>query len=118
MKFLSALKAVATWCAKNPKVVIEVADKVKKFKSEDKLEQLGEVVEELDKKIEKETIQATCSEEGRIVFACECGAEKYDEIPKTDHTYETVAEEQATTENNGKKVSSLRQRKYQQSQRC
>ena len=56
MKFLSSLKAVATWCAKNPKVVMEVASKVKKFKTEGKLEQLGDAIEELDKKIDSEVL--------------------------------------------------------------
>lgn len=56
MGVLSALKAVVPWVAKNSVVVMDVADKVMKFKTEGKLEQLGEVVEELDKKIDSEVL--------------------------------------------------------------
>lgn len=56
MGVLSTLKAVIPWVAKNSVVVMDVADKVMKFKTEGKLEQLGEVVEELDKKIDSEVL--------------------------------------------------------------
>ena len=56
MGVLSTLKAVVPWVAKNSVVVMYVADKVMKFKTEGKLEQLGEVVEELDKKIDSEVL--------------------------------------------------------------
>ena len=56
MGVLSTLKAVIPWVAKNSVVVMDVADKVLKFKTEGKLEQLGEVVEELDKKIDSEVL--------------------------------------------------------------
>ena len=56
MGVLSTLKAVVPWVAKNSVVVMDVADKVMKFKTEGKLEQLGEVVEELDKKIDSEVL--------------------------------------------------------------
>ena len=56
MGVLSTLKAVVPWVAKNSVVVMDVADKVMKFKTEGKLEQLGDAIEELDKKIDSEVL--------------------------------------------------------------
>ena len=53
---LSALKAVGKWVALNPDIVIDAADKVIKLKPEDKVNQLGAAVVELDQKIDSEII--------------------------------------------------------------
>ncbi len=53
---LSALKAVGKWVALNPDIVMDAADKVIKLKPEDKVNQLGAAVVELDQKIDSEII--------------------------------------------------------------
>lgn len=51
---ITALKAVGKWVVQNQDIVIDAADKVMKFKTEDKVEQLGAAVLELEKKIDME----------------------------------------------------------------
>ena len=51
---LSALKVVGKWVAQNPTIVMDAADKVMKLKPEDKVNQLGAAVLELDQKIDTE----------------------------------------------------------------
>lgn len=53
---LTALKAVGKWVALNPNIVMDAADKVIKLKPEDKVNQLGAAVVELDQKIDSEII--------------------------------------------------------------
>ena len=48
---LSALKVVGKWVVQNPSVMLDAADIVKKLKPEDKVNQLGAAVLELDQKI-------------------------------------------------------------------
>ena len=50
----SALKAVGKWVSKNPAFVMDAADRVIKVKTEDKVDQLGAAVLELDEKIDAE----------------------------------------------------------------
>ena len=52
---LSALRVVGKWVAQNPTIVMDAADKVIKLKPEDKVNQLGAAVLELDQKIDSET---------------------------------------------------------------
>ena len=51
---LSALKVVGKWVSQNPTIVMDAADKVMKLKPEDKVNQLGAAVLELDQKIDTE----------------------------------------------------------------
>ena len=53
---LSALKVVGKWVAQNPNIVMDAADKVIKLKPEDKVNQLGAAVLELDQKIDTEMV--------------------------------------------------------------
>lgn len=53
---ISALKIVGNWVAQNPTIVMNAADKVVKLKPEDKVNQLGAAVLELDKKIDDELV--------------------------------------------------------------
>jgi hypothetical protein len=53
---LNALKAVGKWVAQNPTIVMDAADKVMKLKPEDKVNQLGAAVLELDQKIDTEMV--------------------------------------------------------------
>ena len=53
---LSALKVVGKWVAQNPTIVMDAADKVIKLKPEDKVNQLGAAVLELDQKIDTEMV--------------------------------------------------------------
>ena len=50
----SALKAVGKWVAHNPAIVIDAADKAINLKPNDKVNQLGNAVLELDHKINNE----------------------------------------------------------------
>ena len=51
---LSALMAVGKWVAQNPTIVMDAADKAIKLKPEDKVNQLGAAVVELDQKLDTE----------------------------------------------------------------
>ena len=53
---LSALKVVGKWVAQNPTILMDAADKVMKLKPEDKVNQLGAAVLELDQKIDTEMV--------------------------------------------------------------
>ena len=53
---LNALKAVGKWVAQNPTILMDAADKVIKLKPEDKVNQLGAAVLELDQKIDTEMV--------------------------------------------------------------
>ncbi len=53
---LGALKLVGKWVANNPDVLMDATDKVIKLKSEDKVNQLGAAVVELNQKIDSEII--------------------------------------------------------------
>ena len=51
---LTALTAVGKWVAQNPVIVMDAADKAIKLKPENKVNQLGAAVIELDQKIDTE----------------------------------------------------------------
>ena len=53
---INALKSVGKWVVENPSLVIDTADKIIKLKPEDKVNQLGTAVLELDRKINSEMI--------------------------------------------------------------
>lgn len=53
---INALKSVGKWVVENPSLVIDTADKIIKLKPEDKVNQLGTAVLELDQKINSEMI--------------------------------------------------------------
>lgn len=51
---LNSLKTAGEWISQHPDIMIEASNKVKALKSEDKVNQLGTTVLELDKKFEIE----------------------------------------------------------------
>ena len=53
---LNALKSVGKWVALNPGIVKDAADKVINLKTDDKVNQLGAAVLELDQKINSEIV--------------------------------------------------------------
>lgn len=53
---INALKSVGKWVVENPNIVMDTADKIIKLKPEDKVNQLGKAVLELDQKFNSEMI--------------------------------------------------------------
>ena len=53
---INALKSVGKWVVENPNIVMDTADKIIKLKPEDKVNQLGKAVLELDQKFNSETV--------------------------------------------------------------
>ena len=51
---VSAVKGITKWVVKNPDVIKVAADKIKNFNSEDKINQLGVAVLELEEKVNTE----------------------------------------------------------------
>ena len=53
---INTLKSVWKWVVENPNIVMDTADKIIKLKPEDKVNQLGKAVLELDQKFNSEMV--------------------------------------------------------------